>query len=79
MATIYDRIMSQSVNLVDQLLEDSEKAELRHTPQPESEASYYSSVCEDDFRLDWWLKNFDAGFKCRRVSAFITFQAAVSS
>ena len=52
-ATLYDRIMAQSVKLVGRLIEDAQKGTLRHTPQPESGASYYSSVHEDDFRLDW--------------------------
>jgi methionyl-tRNA formyltransferase len=53
-ATLYDRIMAQSIKLVDRLIEDSEKNKLRRTPQPETGASYYSSICEDDFRLDWY-------------------------
>jgi UDP-4-amino-4-deoxy-L-arabinose formyltransferase/UDP-glucuronic acid dehydrogenase (UDP-4-keto-hexauronic acid decarboxylating) len=53
-ATLYDRIMVQSTKLVDRLIDDAEKNKLRSTPQPESGASYYSSVCEDDFRLDWY-------------------------
>jgi len=52
-ATLYDRIMARSVNLVGRLIEDAEKGKLRRTTQPESGASYYSSVHEDDFRLDW--------------------------
>ena len=52
-ATLYDRIMGRSVNLVGRLIEDAEKGTLRRTPQPESGVSYYSSVHEDDFRLDW--------------------------
>jgi len=52
-ATLYERITAQSVQLVGQLIEDAEKGTLRRTPQLESEASYYSSVHEDDFRLDW--------------------------
>ena len=36
-----------------QLIDDAEKGRLRRTPQLESGASYYSSVHEDDFRLDW--------------------------
>ncbi len=52
-ATLYDQIMARSVKLVGRLIEDSEEGMLRCTPQPESGASYYSSVHEDDFRLDW--------------------------
>ena len=52
-ATLYDRITERSVNLVGQLVEDAEKGTLQRAPQAESGASYYSSVQEDDFRLDW--------------------------
>jgi methionyl-tRNA formyltransferase len=52
-ATLYDRIMARSVKLVVRLIEDAQNGRLRRTPQPESEASYYSSVHEDDFRLNW--------------------------
>ncbi len=58
-ATLYDRIMARSVNLVGRLIEDAEKGKLRRKPQPGSgvalsrQHSYYSSVLEDDFRLDW--------------------------
>jgi methionyl-tRNA formyltransferase len=52
-AILYDRIMARSVKLVGRLIEDAENGALRRTPQPESGASYYSSIQEDDFRLDW--------------------------
>ena len=52
-ATLYDHIMAQSVKMVSRLIEDAENGTLRRTPQPESGASYYSSVHEDDFRLNW--------------------------
>ena len=52
-ATLYERIMARSVHLVGRLIDDAEKGMLRRTPQLESGASYYSSVHEDDFRLDW--------------------------
>ncbi len=52
-AILYDRIMEKSVKLMGRLIEDAEKGILRRTPQPESGASYYSSVHEDDFRIDW--------------------------
>jgi len=58
-ATLYERIMAQSVKLVGGLIKDAEKGMLRRTPQPQQRrgsvppASYYSSVHEDDFRLDW--------------------------
>ena len=52
-ATLYDRIMDRSVNLVGLLVKDAEEGTLGPRPQPEVGASYYSSVDEDDFRLDW--------------------------
>jgi len=51
--TLYDRIMDQSVKLVGLLVKDAEEGILQLRPQPEAGASYYSSVDEDDFRLDW--------------------------
>jgi len=52
-ATLYDRIMPQSVKLVDRLINDAKNNGLQRTPQSEEGASYYSSVHEDDFGLDW--------------------------
>ena len=52
-ATLYDRIMDQSVDLVGLLVKDAEEGTLHPRPQPEVGASYYSSVDDDDFRLDW--------------------------
>jgi methionyl-tRNA formyltransferase len=52
-ATLYDRIMDRSVKLVGSLVKDAGEGTLQARPQPEVGASYYSSVDEDDFRLDW--------------------------
>jgi methionyl-tRNA formyltransferase len=52
-ATLYERIMERSVKLVRRLIEDAETGQLQPRPQLELGASYYSSVSEDDFRLDW--------------------------
>jgi methionyl-tRNA formyltransferase len=52
-ATLYDRIMDRSVELVGLLVKEAEEGTLQPRPQPEDGASYYSSVDEDDFRLDW--------------------------
>lgn len=52
-ASLYERIMERSVKLVERLIEDAEQGRLQPRPQLESGASYYSSVSEDDFRLDW--------------------------
>ncbi len=51
--SLYDRIMDRSVDLVARLIEDAEQGTLHRTPQPESGAFYYSSVHEENFRLDW--------------------------
>lgn len=51
--SLYNRIMAKSVTLIPRLIEDAGQGRLRPTPQPETGASYYSSVQEDDFRLDW--------------------------
>ena len=50
---LYDRIMDHSVGLVPRLVQDAEQGRLNLRPQPESGASYYSSVDIEDFRLDW--------------------------
>jgi len=52
-ATLYDRIMDRSVGLVPRLVDDAENRRLRPRPQGQCGASYYSSVSEEDFRLDW--------------------------
>jgi methionyl-tRNA formyltransferase len=52
-ASLYDRIMDRSVNLVARLIRDAEQGKLRRTAQSEAGASYYSSVSAEDFRLDW--------------------------
>jgi len=52
----YDRVMARSVPLVGRLIADAETGpttRLRRTPQATRGASYYSSVGEEDFRLDW--------------------------
>jgi methionyl-tRNA formyltransferase len=63
-ATLYDRIMDRSVKLVALLIRDAEAGSLRPRPQSEGEASYFSSVDEDDFRLDWTR---DAEDLCRWI------------
>jgi methionyl-tRNA formyltransferase len=45
--------MERSVPLVGRLIEDAERDALRPTPQSEAGASYYGSVSEEDFRLEW--------------------------
>ncbi len=51
--SLYDRIMDRSVALVGQLVADTEAGTLPRRPQGAAGASYFSSLTEDDFRLDW--------------------------
>jgi methionyl-tRNA formyltransferase len=55
-ADVYDRLMVKSVRLIGRLIADTEKGKLRRRPQPQRGASYFSSVCEEDRRLDWSLE-----------------------
>ena len=52
-ASLYDRVIAISLPLVGRLIADAEAGRLRPRPQGEVGASYYSSVTEADFRLDW--------------------------
>lgn len=52
-SSLYERIQARSVNLVSQLLADIENDTLVRTPQPREDGSYYSSVTEQNFHLDW--------------------------
>ena len=52
-ASLYDRIMECSLGLVPRLIRDAGGGKLRRQPQTGLEASYYSSVSTEDFKLDW--------------------------
>jgi methionyl-tRNA formyltransferase len=52
-STLYDRIIEKSVSLVPRLIGDVSQGTLKHTPQPEASASYYSSISDEHFHLDW--------------------------
>jgi methionyl-tRNA formyltransferase len=52
-STLYDRIIERSTALVPRLIADAARGTLRRTPQPETGASYFSSVSDEDFHLDW--------------------------
>jgi len=54
-SSLYKRIMERSTKLVSQLLVDLENNTLNRIPQPQSGVSYYSSITEEDFHLDWTL------------------------
>jgi methionyl-tRNA formyltransferase len=51
--SLYDRIMDRSVGLVGQLIADARGGRLTRRPQPAQGASYFSSLTDEDFRLDW--------------------------
>jgi methionyl-tRNA formyltransferase len=52
-STLYDRIIEKSVSLVPRLIADAAQGTLPRTPQTGAGASYFSSVSEEDFQLDW--------------------------
>jgi methionyl-tRNA formyltransferase len=52
-AGLYDRIMARSVGLVGRLIGDAEAGKLKGRPQGVEGASYFSSVDEEDYRVDW--------------------------
>jgi len=52
-ASLYDRIIERSVGLVGQLIAGAELGRLPRRPQPAQGASYFSSVTDEDFRLNW--------------------------
>jgi methionyl-tRNA formyltransferase len=54
-SALYDRIIDKGVLLVPRLIADVMQGSLRHIPQPETGASYYSSVSDEDFQIDWTL------------------------
>jgi len=63
-AALYDRIMDRSTGLIGRLVADAVQGSLAVSPQGEAGASYFSSVGESDFRLDWAR---DAGELCRWI------------
>lgn len=52
-ATLYERIIQNSLHLVGRLIADAERGRIPHQPQPQDSGSYYSSTSEEDFHLDW--------------------------
>ena len=63
-ATVLDRIMNKSVDLVSQLVADAENGRLSPKPQPKRGASTFGEVGEEDFHLDW---TWDAEKLCRWI------------
>ncbi len=54
-ATVYARVFERTAWIPRQLILDVENNTLRRRPQPQAGATYYSSVREEDFILDWHL------------------------
>ena len=52
-STLYDRIIEKSVSLIPHLIADATQGTLPCKPQPQADASYFSSVSDEDFHLDW--------------------------
>ncbi len=52
-ASLYDRIIARSVILVGRLVDDAKRGSIPRFPQPTGRDSYFSSIKEDDFRIDW--------------------------
>jgi methionyl-tRNA formyltransferase len=52
-STLYERIIEKSVSLVPRLITDTAQGTLRPIPQDEASASYYSSLSDENFHLDW--------------------------
>jgi methionyl-tRNA formyltransferase len=52
-ATLYKRIMDQSVVLVGKLIADAESNRIPRHPQTKNTGSYFSSTTAEDFQLDW--------------------------
>ena len=52
-STLYDRIIEKGVSLVPRLITDAGQGTLRPIPQSDAGASYFSSVSDEDFHLDW--------------------------
>ena len=52
-SSLYDRIIEKSVSLVPRLLADVSQGSLPRMPQLQDGATYFSSVSDSDFHLDW--------------------------
>lgn len=52
-ATMYKRIIDQSVDLVGKLIADAEHDSIPRQPQPKNTGSYFSATSDEDFHIDW--------------------------
>jgi methionyl-tRNA formyltransferase len=64
-ATLYKRIMDQSVNLVGRLIADAERESIPRRSQPMHTGSYFSSTTAKDFQIDW-------SWSADKIKRFIT-------
>ncbi len=64
-ATMYKRIIDQSVDFVGQLIADAESDSIPRQPQPVNTGSYFSSTSEEDFQIDW-------AWSADKIKRFIT-------
>ena len=63
-ASLYSRIMDRSMKLVGKLVDAAEKSMIPRQPQPPGEGSYFSSISQEDFRLDW-------AWRAKKIRRFI--------
>jgi methionyl-tRNA formyltransferase len=52
-SSLYKRIMERSTTLVGRLVTEAAWGAVPRRPQPSGGGSYYSSISEEDFRIDW--------------------------
>lgn len=52
-AALYERIIERSVGLIGRLVADAENGTIPRRAQAAGEGSYFSSIGEEDFRLEW--------------------------
>lgn len=81
-AELYDRVIARGLDLLPRLIADAEPGALRPRPQPEIGASYFSSVADSDFRLDWrrpaeeicrWINASPGQCSCKLAGQYIRF------
>lgn len=64
-ASLYGRIMDRSAGLVGRLAADVEASTVPRLAQPFAEGSYFSSINDEDFQIDW-------RWNAERIRRFIT-------
>jgi methionyl-tRNA formyltransferase len=52
-ATLYERIMERSTELVSRLVADAAHGDIPRRPQPQGSGAYFSSTTDADFCIDW--------------------------